>query len=186
MPRKKGHQAYLDFISRVTELTADYSLEDLRSFFKSASHGFPIMVNVVEAYLVLATSEQGTTKAKSFGKNKVVPQDSPKTIEGSSAKRENVHLFDLLRSKELFPTNSDLAGFAGRIFPRIDKRRFNKMSRGDIAARIIEHLETLNSQKRVNLEASMRKAISTISDGEPRERESFFSQWEKIIKGLPI
>ncbi len=101
-------------------------------------------------------------------------------------KTSDIHLFDLLRSKELFPTNIDLANFGKRVLHRMVKRRFDKMSRADIAGRIIEHIETQDPKRRRLLEKSMREAISLIKSGEKEEPTSFFSQWENIIKGIRL
>jgi hypothetical protein len=94
-----------------------------------------------------------------------------------------MHLFDMLRDKRLFNSNSDLADFAGRVLPSMSRHRFDKMSRGDIAARIIEYLETRDRNTREQLEASMRTAMATGVE-KPADRKSFLSQWEKIIKGI--
>jgi hypothetical protein len=98
-----------------------------------------------------------------------------------------MHLFDLLRDKRLFATNSDLADFAGRVLPGTSRYRFEKLSRGDIAARIIEHLETLDPQTRDRLEESMREALeSSKAEILKRDKKSFFSKWEEIIKGIEL
>jgi hypothetical protein len=65
------------------------------------------------------------------------------------------------------------------------RRRFDKMSRGDIAARIIEYLETRNPRTRQTLETSMREAI-TAGSVKTSDRKSFFSKWERIIKGTEL
>jgi hypothetical protein len=57
------------------------------------------------------------------------------------------------------------------------------MSRGDIAARIIEYLETRDRRTREQLESSMRAAVESGTE-RASDRRSFLSQWEKIIKGI--
>jgi hypothetical protein len=109
------------------------------------------------------------------------PTSRPKSKQKPDASR--MHLFDMLREKKLFKSNSDLADFAGRVLPSMSRHRFDKMSRGDIAARIIEYLETRDLRTREELEASMRAAMSSGVD-KPAERKSFLSQWERIIKGI--
>jgi hypothetical protein len=94
-----------------------------------------------------------------------------------------MHLFDLLREPRLFPSNLDLSEFAARVLPNMSRKRFDKMSRGDIAARIIEYLETRDPHTRERLEASMRDAMTS---GSHADRQSFLSQWEKIIKGIEL
>jgi len=59
------------------------------------------------------------------------------------------------------------------------------MSRGDIASRIIEFLETKDRKTRQGLEASMREAMAS-SPGRNTVRKSFFTKWEKIIKGIEL
>ena len=63
--------------------------------------------------------------------------------------------------------------------------RFDKMSRSDIAARVIEHIEGLDPRARDALETSMREALAAMNKREPREaeRQSFLSKWEAIIRG---
>ena len=77
----------------------------------------------------------------------------------TSRESRDMLLFDRLREKKLFPSNSELAEFAGNILPGIKGNRFDKMSRGDIAARVIEYLETKDPRTREALEASMRDAM---------------------------
>ncbi len=92
-------------------------------------------------------------------------------------------MFDLLRDKKLFPSNSDLSGFAARIIPSMTTlTRWEKMSRGEIVAKIIEYVETRDPRARQALEASMRDALASGPD-KPSDRRSFFSKWEQIIKG---
>ncbi len=98
-----------------------------------------------------------------------------------------MHLFDLLRQRAFFPQNLDLASFAARVLPNLRKFRFDKMSRGDIAARIIESIEESDPKTREALEVSMRQALQemtkrSVGDTE-NERLSFLSKWERIIKG---
>ena len=66
--------------------------------------------------------------------------------------------------------------------------RFDKMSRGDIAARIIEYIEQSDPRARSKLEDFMREALGEIKSGHVRQvdRSSFFSKWERIIKGLEL
>jgi hypothetical protein len=96
-----------------------------------------------------------------------------------------MHLFDMLRDRRLFPLNSDLADFAGKVLPDMGSYRYDKMSRGDIASRIIEYLETRDRKTRQGLESSMREAMDSSTD-KPAVRKSFFAKWEKIIKGIEL
>ena len=96
-----------------------------------------------------------------------------------------MHLFDLLRERQLFPSNPDLSEFAGRVLPSMSRKRFDKMSRSDIAARILEYLEKKDSRTRKSLEISMREAMKTGRQGKV-DRKSFQSEWEKIIKGIEL
>jgi len=64
-------------------------------------------------------------------------------------------------------------------------RRFDKMSRGEIVAKIIEYVETRDAKTRHDLEASMRDAMISGTD-KNSDRKSFLSKWEKIIKGIEL
>jgi hypothetical protein len=94
-----------------------------------------------------------------------------------------MHLFDMLRDRRLFPSNLELVNFAVRILPNIPRGRLGKISRPEIAARIVEYLETLGAERRATLEASMREAM-TATPETSSERSSFFTKWERIIKGI--
>jgi hypothetical protein len=89
----------------------------------------------------------------------------------------------MLRDRRLFPSNLELADFAVRIIPNIPRSRFSKISRPEIAARIIDFIETLTPDIRQNLEESMREAMAADVE-KPSDRKSFFQQWERIIKGF--
>lgn len=137
----------------------------------------PMFVDLIEAYIELA--EKSRTGA--------VPGSSR-----SSKKRRNgsqMHLFDLLREKTFFPQNLDLAQFASRVLPHMRTFRFDKMSRSDIAARIIEYLEgQTDPGTRDRLESSMREAMTEMKRRPVRQsdRKSFLSKWERIIKGIEL
>lgn len=172
MVKDRRHQALLRFVARLTELAAAYSREELVTFRSIATREYPALVPLIDQYVRLA--EKNETNVQ------------PRRVKSSGRPRRpeaEIHLFDLLREKKLFPSNSDLAQFASRVMPNIEGRRFHKMSRADIAARIIEHLETLNGRTREALETSMREAMDSTPE-KTSDRKTFFSTWEKIIKGL--
>ena len=167
------HRALLQFIRKIVDVPAGYSKDDLMMFRSIASRDYPVLVRLMDEYLTIAEHA-----------------DIDSTVEGLRLKRAtppkreavSMHLFDMLRDKKIFPLNSDLSEFAGRVLPGMSRKRFEKVSRADIAARIIEYLETKESRTRDELEASMRGAIASDSP-KAADRKSFFSQWEKIIKG---
>jgi hypothetical protein len=166
------HQPFLRFIRKVIDVPLGYSKEDLAIFRGLALRDYPALVPLIDEYLRAA--ERADTD--------VDPRISqPKS---GTAKRKDVqqmHLFDLLRQKRLFPQNEDLSHFAARVLPNLRVYRFDKMSRTDIAGRIIDYLETRDPRTREQLEASMREAMST-SDEKTSDRKSFLSKWERIIK----
>jgi hypothetical protein len=165
----------LSFIKKIIEVPLGHSKEDLMTFRSIASREYPSVVPLIDEYLQLA--ERADTE---LGER---PQAKAKSSKRGDA--ESMHLFDMLRDKRLFPSNSDLSDFAGNILPNMRRNRFDKMSRGDIAARIIEYLETKDRRTRHDLEASMKEAMATGSD-KAADRKSFFSKWEKIIKGIEL
>jgi hypothetical protein len=131
----------------------------------------------MENYLRLAEQSETGVPEPTLG-------NGQRKVRNSST--EKMHLFDLLREKRLFASNSDLASFAAKVLPGIKGNRFDKMSRGDIAARIIEFLETKDERARRSLEASMREAMASSSSGRAVDRKSFVSKWERIIKGIEL
>jgi hypothetical protein len=174
--RDQKHRSLLLFIRRIVEVPLGYSKDDLLIFRSVASREYPSFVPLIDEYIQLAeradTMVVPTTDASS--------KSHPKKVRTSP---EQMHLFDLLRDKKLFPSNSDLSGFAARIIPSMTTlTRWEKMSRGEIVAKIIEYVETRDPRARQALEASMRDALTSGPD-KPSDRKSFFSKWEQIIKG---
>ena len=168
------HKAWLGFVRKVADVPLEYSKDDLRAFRRLALRESPALLQLIESYLALAErsdveSSGGAARSKSRQRN------------GSQ-----MHLFDLLREKRLFPHNLLLAQFASRVLPHMRTYRFDKMSRSDIAARIIEYIERSDPRSRAKLEKSMRDALKAMKQRpiRPIERQSFLSKWEKSSKGL--
>lgn len=175
MVQDRKHRSLLLFLRKVVDVTAAYSKEDLVNFRSVASKEFPAFVPILDEYLRFAErADTGTT-----------PEGNRKSTAISRSGSESMHLFDMLRDKRLFPSNSDLSEFAGRVLPGMSHYRYDKMSRGDIASRIIEYLETRDRKTRQSLEASMREAMQSKPE-KTADRKSFFSKWEKIIKGIEL
>lgn len=173
------HKAWLTFVRKALDVPLGFSVDDLRTFRAVASRHSPSLIPLVEAYYRLAKSSE-----TSVGASKVAA--SLKKSRG-----RQMHIFDLLREKKFFPTNADLANFAARVMPHMRTYRFDKMSRGDIAARVIEFIEQSDPRARNALEESMREALEALKHKRTRpavdaDRRSFLSKWEKIIKGLEI
>lgn len=167
------HKAWLQFLRRIVDVPLGYSREDLIELRDVAKTQYRILVPLIEEYIQLADKSESNAHFEAR----------------SRAPRRNgdkqTHLFDLLRDKRLFPANSELSRFASRILPDMKTYRFDKMSRGDIASRIIEYLETLPLGTRERLESSMRDAL-TAKPGQASERRSFLEKWENIIKGIEL
>jgi hypothetical protein len=143
-------------------------------FRSTASREYPAFVPLMDEYLRLAESAD----------SEAVPTTKVRTAKRTA--EAAMHLFDMLRDKKLFPSNADLAEFAGRVLPGITRNRFEKISRSEIAARIIDYLDTKDRRTREELEESMRLAMASPSSTSPTNRRSFFSEWEKIIKGIQL
>jgi hypothetical protein len=178
----------LQFIQKILNVPLGYTKYDLHKFRDIAWHDYQSLTPIIEEYIRLA--DRADTNIVFSEKNIRQAIIDERMREADTRKRraaapDQMHLFDLLRDKRLFPSNSDLSDFAGRIFPDMVRRRFDKMSRGDIAARVIEYLETLNPRTRQKLEGSMREAIKS-GVVKSSDRKSFFSRWERIIKGTEL
>jgi hypothetical protein len=173
---RNDHQAWLRFIRKAADLTAEYSIDELWHFRDLARIESPMFLRLIEAYIEIAEkSETGSSPS----------------IRPSKRKRNGsqMHLFDLLREKTFFPQNLDLAQFASRVLPHMRTFRFDKMSRSDIAARIIEYLEgQTDLGTRDRLESSMREAMTEMKRRPVKQadRKSFLSKWERIIKGIEL
>lgn len=173
---RDSHKAWLTFIRKAVDLTASYSVEDLWNFRNLAMTESPMLVRLINAYVELAEKSEVD----------VLPPDSRSKRSRNGGR---AHLFDLLREKEFFPQNVDLAEFAARVLPHMRPFSFNKMSRADIAGRIIEYLEAQRDPRaREKLESSMREALGEMKRRSvtSSNRRSFLSKWERIIKGLEL
>lgn len=171
------HQAWLRFARDVLDVPLGRSKEDLRLFLDLARRQHPMLVPIIQSYIEL--SEASDTNASAG-------ESSKKGVRKPTTKQ--MHLFDLLREKTFFPQNVDLSRFAERVVPHMRSYRFDKMSRSDIAARVIEYIEESDPKTREALESSMRLALSDLSKKPAGdvERRSFLSKWERIIKGDDI
>jgi len=163
------------------DVPSGYSKEELIAFRNQAFRNYPLLVPLIDDYIKLA--EESDTE--SFSHAEFLFPITNKQNSGRKTAANEMHLFDLLRSKKLFPSNSLLADFAARIMPNMRTYRFDKMSRADIAGRIIEYLEHRDPRTREELETSMREAMQSPAT-RPTDRKSFLSKWEKIIKRIPL
>ena len=175
--RDVRHKALISFIKKILDIPYGYSKDELIAFRSRAFTQYPSMLPIIDNFLDLADqSDTDVGLNRPFGPSKGTSRVRKRGVE--------MHLFDLLRDRRLFPSNSDLANFASRVLPGMTRRRFDKMSKGDIAARIVEYLETLDAKTRERLEASMHDAMQSSEPKRPAVRESFFSKWERIIKKI--
>lgn len=178
MVQDRKHWSLLQLIDKIVSVPLGFTKEDLVSFRQTASRTYPAIVPLIDEYIRFAElSDTEASPRRSVKVSKKVAASKTKAVS------PEMHLFDLLRERRLFPANADLAHFAARVLPNMNAYRFDKMSRGDIAGRIIEYLEMLEPQTREQLEVSMRQAMSSTSTAKPTDRKSFFSTWERIIKG---
>lgn len=172
------HKGLLQFIRRIVGVPLGYSIEEMVLYRSLATKQYPAFVKIIDQYIDMATEAS--------------VDDDPARASNQRAKKASqreMHLFDLLRDKRLFPLNSDLADFAGRIVPGMQRGRFRKISKVEIAARIIEYLETLEPDTQGRLERSMRAALKASparSKMPSTEKESFFTRWERIIKRIEL
>ena len=184
MVEDRKHQNLLRFIRKAVDVPSGYSKEDLIAFRSIASRYYPLLVSLIDDYIQLA--EKSDTEVSPTGNHEIfLPGFSKRPRPKRKSDPSQMHLFDLLRSKKLFPSNSDLSDFAARIMPNMRIYRFDKMSRADIAGRIIEYLERRGPRTREKLETSMRETMASPADRDS-DRKSFLSKWEKIIKGIPL
>ena len=179
MGKDQSHKAFLRFIAKIADISAAYSKDELHEFLDMAHMDFSGFEKLIREYCRLAKISTSHVT------------DRLKNSRGRSGPRlfyeqellSKPHLFDLLRSKEIFSTNAELAEFAMKILPSMTSRRFDKMSRADIAGRIVEFIERSKPRKRELLEKSMRDALVDFGQrGGGARRQSFFRKWESIVK----
>jgi hypothetical protein len=166
----RRHQNLLRFIRKAVDVASGYSKEDLIAFRNQSFRNFPLLVPLIDDYLRLA--EESDTETFS-GSGLLFENSIKQKPGGKKSDASQMHLFDLLRSKKLFPSNQILADFAANIMPDMRTYRFDKMSRADIAGRIIEYLEDRDPRTREQLETSMREAMQTPVPKLSAERVSF-------------
>ena len=166
------HDAWLKFARAILDVPLGRSKEDMHQFLSIAQYEHPALVPVIIAYLELA--ERSSTDIK-----------TSRARVSRASRNKQKHLFDLLREKTFFPRNIDLALFAARVLPELKTDRFEKLSRSEIAARIIEYIEEREPRAQEKLESSMRDALADLTGRQSPEveRKSFLSKWERIIKG---
>lgn len=175
-PRDTAQKRFLRFVSKLTDALAQVSPDDLGDYERWAYEGYSHLLPILKACQQLVY-QLGPDIHRPVGSLRVPVK---------TRRHEREHLFDLLRSKEHFPTNLELSEFASKILPNMSAKRFDKMARADIAARIIEYLESFDPRTRKKLEHSMRTAIMQMPAEAPEIDKSFFSQWQKIIKGIEL
>lgn len=180
MIKDNKHKAFLHIISRLAEITAAYSKDELREFAQLASLDYSRFGPVINELVRVAEKATSSVPDRLSMRHVSIS----KNYKNQPLSRET-HLFDLLRSKELFITNADLADFAKRILPNIGNKRYDKMSRGYIASSIIEYIESHDRPKCELLKKTMQKALISMSKSPSKQEEtqSFFRQWESIVKG---
>jgi hypothetical protein len=166
------HDEWLKFVRDVLNVPVGRSKQDLFAFRDIAAREFPTLVPIIDDYLELSSRSNTSVPAV---KNRAPRQARP----------AQKHLFDLLREKTFFPRNVDLGRFAARILPDLNTARFEKLSRSEIAAKIIDYIEERDPNAQTTLEKSMRDALAELNKNpnKQNERESFLSKWERIIKG---
>jgi hypothetical protein len=169
------HRGLLKLVKGILEVPLGYSLDDLIAYRSMIAKQYPLLLPIIDDYISLAEKSDAG----------IEPQPGRQRPSRGRRPTSQMHLFDLLRDRRLFPLNSDLAKFAARVLPGMTQRRFAKISNADIAARIVEYLETLDPGTRERLEVSMKDAV-VYSPRKTSEKESFFSKWERIIKKIEL
>ena len=176
MKEPNRHKALLRFASEVAEIVAKYSVEELMDLHRHSLQGFKFMTSFIDA----------TIEAARMGETDMLIEYAESGAMSKSPSRglKSNHLFDLLRAKELFDTNADLADFAQRLFRGMASKRYDKMSRGEIAVHIVEYIENQSPMARRQLESMLRKALKNRRFARTGADESFFSEWQRIIKTM--
>lgn len=104
MVQDNRHRRLLQFIKRIIEVPLGYSKDDLVLLRSVASREYPALVPLIDEYVSLA--ESSTLDLPSGNERRA------RNI--TTRESRDMHLFDMLREKKLFPSNSELAEFAGR------------------------------------------------------------------------
>ena len=165
---------FLDFVSKITGSLSDYNRADLESFLETARNTWPALVPLIRECLELV--------AASYPNHSQVRRPSKPSPAQPQRGTDTAALTAVLGSRELFPTNASLVDFARQILPHLPVRRFDKMSREKIIATVLTSLQQLDKRQQGQVYSAIRDAIERLSPHSGRTAQSFFSQWENIIK----
>jgi hypothetical protein len=170
---------YLSFISRLTSLLSDYSPAQLNDFLAASKKGFSSLTPIIEEFISFQEAQGPKGKANNAQQdksNKVIPLE--KHQANTSGLSDSV-VREILESRYFLTTNQSLLDFANQVFGM--NISLVNPSRKTIIDKIIAHLRSLDPQTRKKYLQIMNQRIAKNGSGKP---PTFFSQWEKIIKGL--
>lgn len=181
----RGHKDWLEFLRKAADLPIGYSIDDLIWFKTIAERQYPALAPLVSACIYLVQQSDMKIAAEGLDLKGSGKEESRHTEPSRNPEPISSDLSSLFMSQELFPRNNDLATFALRLMPDMRSYRFDKMSRGEIASRLVQHVERLDSKKRIQLETALREAVSALGE-KSADTRSFVSKWENIIKSIKL
>lgn len=183
-------RAFMGFLSRVSAVLADYSREELLEFGRMATRSYPALADLVDA--ALRMGDQGRESApvdqvrSAAEESTELPQAERSGAAQARVRQRNIgsKLEMLLSSRSLFPTNDELVQFAMRTVPGMSRSGLAGKGRSFVVRRIVAQIAKLDPERREEISRALQQAVDGYAHGAFADPQSFFSQWEKIIKGM--
>ena len=172
----RTHTQWLEFLKKAADLPIGYTIDDLLWFQTVAKRQYPSLAPLVAACIHLA--QDANLKISVEGTDRFV-------IKKRSIAANRGDLLSILRDPKLFPRNSDLSRLATRLMPNMHAYRFDKMSRGEIALRVLQYLESTDQKTRSQLESALRDAAELPPETED-QRQGFVARWENVIRDMKV
>ena len=164
-----SHKDFFAFQRRVDELLSAYEIADLVEFERRSARGMPHLAALLRELIQLARKGEAADSLKAPLKSMTPRKSAPLTV------------VELLKSRDIFPTNKDLGDFALRVTGK--KIGWDWDSRGNLANRVWTLLKALDNDRRSDALVQLRNIA--VHRGLPTDAvadKSFFARWEEVIK----
>lgn len=188
----RTHKDWLEFLRKAADLPIGYSVDDLLYFQRIAERQYPALAPLVAACIHLAQASdmeiavEGPEPSRQLVKQESNSKVPPRALFIGTNDTFSFNMTMMLSDEKLFPKNTDLIRLAARLLPDMHPYRFDKMSRGSIINKIVDHMAALPIKKRTKIEIALRQAADATENDPPATSSSFFTRWEGIIKKMEL
>jgi hypothetical protein len=164
-----SHKDFFGFQRRVDEPLSAYEISDLEEFETRSARGMPHLAALLRELIHLAKKGEAGDTQRTPPKSTAPRKVTPRTV------------VELLKSREIFPTNKDLGDFALKVAGK--KIGWDWDSRDNLADRVWTLIRALDNNRRSDALVQLRNIA--VHRGLPTEAvadKSFFARWEEVIK----